>query len=716
MIAGLVAAVVLIANIVSFGALMFPGELRAGVPTAIWAMLIGSCICGVWIARGSSLSPIATGIDSPTGVVLVLLGSLAGARVLNGGGGADAAVTTVMLLFSVATVITGALLYILGTCRFGAYFRFVPYFVIGGFLAATGWFLITGGVRMALGRAPSFSSIATWSMMDAAKFGSAIAVLGVLLALRQWIKSPFAMPTALVVLWLTAMLALARLQLSGPQHGWYLPSLGRLTPWSPWAAAHWLQPDWPTLVRLLPELFAVSIVALISLVTKVSSLEVSRQASGDLDRELRDHGLASLMAAPFGGILTSLQIGSSRLLEQAGGSTRMSGVVAALLLGAVGLMNIDLPGLVPVAVGAGLVFYLGYSFIVDAFWRSYAQRAWLEILLALGIMIVCIQFGYLVGVLVGVVFACVLFAISYARIGVVRRHATRAQFAGNLERSQPASKYLRQRGDAIQLYWLSGYIFFGSSEGLFERIRAEIEAKPPGSVVYVIIDFSMVTGIDSSAVLSLIKLRRFCEQQHLTLVYCAIAPADRAALERNGFFGGKSAHQAFDNVNVGLAWCENRLLTERKLNTNMGLEGFESWLQSQLGDRVQATDLLAYFDRRDAGGLEILYRQGEPADTFDLVAAGNLAVDFESADGERIRVRRILTHTVVGEMGFFRQSTRSATVSSDGPVTLFTLTRANFERMRREAPHLASAFDDFIMRTLADRIDFANHTVAALSR
>jgi hypothetical protein len=36
--------------------------------------------------------------------------------------------------------------------------------------------------------------------------------------------------------------------------------------------------------------------------------------------------------------------------------------------------------------------------------------------------------------------------------------------------------------------------------------------------------------------------------------------------------------------------------------------------------------------------------------------------------------------------------------------------------MRRERPDLANAFDDFIMRTLADRIDFANREVVALSR
>jgi hypothetical protein len=36
--------------------------------------------------------------------------------------------------------------------------------------------------------------------------------------------------------------------------------------------------------------------------------------------------------------------------------------------------------------------------------------------------------------------------------------------------------------------------------------------------------------------------------------------------------------------------------------------------------------------------------------------------------------------------------------------------------MRRERADLANAFYDFIIRILADRIDFANRGVAALSR
>ena len=116
-VAGAVASVVLIATIVSFGALMFPGELSAGISTAIWAMLIGSCIGGIWIALMTSLPPLATGIDSPTGVVLVLLSAAAGASTLAAGGTTQSAVSGVMLLFTLATLVSGVLLLGLGVLR-----------------------------------------------------------------------------------------------------------------------------------------------------------------------------------------------------------------------------------------------------------------------------------------------------------------------------------------------------------------------------------------------------------------------------------------------------------------------------------------------------------------------------------------------------------------------------------------------------------------------
>jgi sulfate permease, SulP family len=715
-IAGLIASVILTANIVSFSALMFPGELSAGIPIAIWAMLIGSSICGVCISLMTSLPPLATGIDSPTGAVLVLLSTTVGFAILSAGGSAQTAVQTAMLLFSAATLVCGAVLYGLGALRWAKYFRFVPYFVVGGFLAVTGWFLVAGGVRMTTGRALQLSSLVGWTAVDIAKLASAVATLAVLLALRRWAKSPFAMPAALLAMWVTGAIALRSFGISGSEQGWYFRSLGSLTGWSPFAAASMTQMSWPSLAAHIPDLLAVTIVALVSLVAKVSSIEVARQTSGDLDREFRAHGIASLVAMPFGGILSSMQIGTSRALEQAGGVRRASGVVAALILGFVGIASFDLPGLIPVPILGGLVFYLGYTFFLDGLWRPYAQRAWLDLVLAIGIMLICARYGYLVGVLVGIICACLLFAISYARSDVVRRHASRAQFASHVDRSPEALKHLLETGNAVQLYWLSGYIFFGSSEGVFERIRQDIAALPSRRVAYVILDFRMVTGADSSAMISLTKLRNFCNKQNITLLYSSLSPSIQTAAEINGLFGGKSAHKAFPDLNLALAWCEDRMLDSARLRVDASLDGFETWLQDQLGPHVKSAELLGYLDRKNTDGSQVLSREGEPADTIEFVAIGSLTVDFRTNEGANVPVRRMTTHTVVGEMGFYRRSPRSATVSSDGPATFFTMTRANFERMRRERPDLAIAFDDFIVRVLVDRLNFANRVVAALSR
>src|SRR5262245_21223956 len=113
-IAGYVTAVVLTGNILSFGALMFPGDLRVGISTAIWAMLIGSCVGGVVIALSASLPPLASGIDSPTGAVLLFLSASTGAGVLAAGGSPQSAVQSVMLVFTFATLMCGVSLYLLG--------------------------------------------------------------------------------------------------------------------------------------------------------------------------------------------------------------------------------------------------------------------------------------------------------------------------------------------------------------------------------------------------------------------------------------------------------------------------------------------------------------------------------------------------------------------------------------------------------------------------
>ena len=142
---------------------------------------------------------------------------------------------------------------------------------------------------------------------------------------------------------------------------------------------------------------------------------------------------------------------------------------------------------------------------------------------------------------------------------------------------------------------------------------------------------------------------------------------------------------------------------------------FETWLHEQLGPDVPVDDFLGFMERRSLTGGTVLYRQGDAADEIDLVAAGRLVVDMASGDGNTRQARSITTHSVIGEMGFFCRVVRSATVSAEGPVTLFTLKRDQFDRMCRERPALAVAFYEFLLRSLSDRLIMTDRAVTALT-
>jgi len=717
-VAGLVAAIVLIANIVSFAALIFPGPLALGAPTAIWAMLVGSGLSGMWIAWKSSLPPIATGIDSPTGAVFVLLSASVSSAVLAAGGSTASAVQAALLMLSAATLLTGALLYALGRARLGAMLRFVPHFVVAGFVVATGWLLISGGVRMTTGYGLGVWP-AAWSTPGVARLLCAVGVFAVLMGLHRWVRSALGMPAALLAMSMTGIVGLHALGLSDAAHGWYLPSLGSLTAWSPLTDLSAAPMSLSTALRFLPELLAVAFVAVVSMVTKTAGLEIGRKTFGDFDLELRAHGLASMVVAPLGGFLGAMQLATSRLLESAGGASRLSGVACGLVLLLVGLAHFDLPALVPLPIAAGLVFLLGYSFLAEGLARPLARRDGLSLLLTLAIAFACVHYGYLSGVLIGIVAACLMFAVSCARIGVVRLHLSRAQFAGNVTRSVQASRRLSDHGDAIQIYWLNGYIFFGSSEAVFERVRRDLGAQPGRQNRHVVLDFGAVTDADVSATISLAKLRNFCTKQGVSLVLSSLAPPIRRALERDGFFAALGQQAAFGDVSAALAWCEDQVLAAVPGDADGGGTstegGFDAWLQEQLGSDVAVGDFLGFMEHRDVAGGTVLYRQGDAADEIDLVASGRLVIDLLGNGGQTLRVRNITTHSVIGEMGFFRRVPRSATVSAEGPVTLFTLRREQFDRMRREQPALAIAFDDFLLRSLSDRLILTDRMIAALS-
>jgi CRP-like cAMP-binding protein len=165
----------------------------------------------------------------------------------------------------------------------------------------------------------------------------------------------------------------------------------------------------------------------------------------------------------------------------------------------------------------------------------------------------------------------------------------------------------------------------------------------------------------------------------------------------------------FDSLEEGIEWCEERMLSEEPSAPA------DSALA--LGDgTLPAAGLRPYLEEVELEAGQSLFRQGEAADSLYFVGGGRLSVWIAAPDGKRHRVRCLRPGTVVGDVATYLRQHRSATVIADDASSLYRLTYEAFQRMQTEAPALATAVDQCVVRQLASRLVELDRTVHLLLR
>lgn len=109
-----------------------------------------------------------------------------------------------------------------------------------------------------------------------------------------------------------------------------------------------------------------------------------------------------------------------------------------------------------------------------------------------------------------------------------------------------------------------------------------------------------------------------------------------------------------------------------------------------------------------------LFAQGDAADALYIVEEGKLDIVMRAEDGTTVRLRSMMRQTVVGEMGLYRSMERTASVVAAVPSRVHRLSGESFGKLAADDPPLADAIHRMIARIMADRLSFANATVAAL--
>ena len=101
---------------------------------------------------------------------------------------------------------------------------------------------------------------------------------------------------------------------------------------------------------------------------------------------------------------------------------------------------------------------------------------------------------------------------------------------------------------------------------------------------------------------------------------------------------------------------------------------------------------------------EILFHQGDNADSAYIIVAGEVAIDVESPGGGSTRVAKLGKDQIVGEIGILADVPRTATVTATSQTTTLKISKELFFRMVSDFPTMAVE----VMRVLAHRMETTN--------
>jgi len=705
--AGLVVSLVTLANSVSYGALIFTGPLEPFIGRGVASALITGATTAIVIAALSNFrTAIAAPVANTTAPLAAMLATLAPALAAARGG----AVTLALAALGLATLLTGAVLLLLGWRRLGRLVRFVPYPVAAGFMASTGWLMLSGAVHMVTGIPVSLASLAAFATPQIESLLALTAVWAMVLGVViSRLKHVLTLPVALCGAALATDAALCLLGVSDKAHLLFNAGEGRLPP-IPLLTGEFFRLDWTVLRPVLGDMAAVAAISCLSVLMTTTGVELAARVEANLDHELKVHGLANIASGLLGGFVGQISLTHTSLNTSAGAKGRLSGIVVGLVfLGAL-MGGSAAMAYVPRFVLGGLLILLGGRLLWDwgaASRRKLPLREWL---LVVAIILITASVGFVQALLFGVLAGCVIFAVDVSRIGVVRYHFGLDERPSSLVRSAEEMLVLTTDDAVVRVLQLSSFVFFGSAYRLQHQVKALIDGK---SARMVILDFSAVTGIDSSAGAAFARIRDLLRDAGIRQVMVGLSPAmAHILIEAGGLDRRVDTYAALDEA---LEEGEKEVLTAHKASHG-ARDTLDEWLEEMLGGAEPARILAGFLVRSEHAAGAYLCRQGDPTDTLIFIERGRVSVIVERQGQPPTRVRAFGGHTIVGEIGFFLDAPRSATLRVDSETTVWSLSRDGFDRLRAGHMTIVLALFTYVVRVQAERLTFATKQIAAFQR
>ena len=700
-LAGLVAGLLGVVFMFSYAAVILGGDMTTYVPRLAGHFLFGAVVVGLVIAvRSRFRGVVALPQDNPTAVMAAVVVSVAA------GGAADLTpeelFTTVVVAIALSTAVGAAILWLVGRFHLAQLVHYVPYPVVAGFLAATGWLLFKGSFVVMAGQALDLSVLG--SLTSVAYLWVPGLVFGAtLLWLTMRSSSPFVAPVVILVAigaFYVALLASGMSIDEATENGWLLAATG---------GGLLLEPidlslvSWQVITDIIPGLTTVLIIVVLSVLLNLSALSSALTVDPEPDHELRSLGGANALAALGGSLVGYHYVSLSTLGHRMRGDSRLVGIIVAVIALIALTVGSNLLSYIPRFVLGGMVVFAALGLLDDWLVRSFRNRSRVDLAVILAILVVVELVGFLEGILVGLLAAIVIFIVSYGRTNVVRHELNGQQARSTVERPASHARLLAEEADALLFLKLHGFVFFATTVRLIEHLQERI-ATADGRIHRVILDFEHVTGVDTSALHDMVKLKRLAGEEGLTLVASSLDRDLEARFATEHFDDGDPwIEPTFPTADEAIEWCEDELLREHGLEPKIDERPLAELIAEIAGD-LPAQPLVDRFEAVElASGAELIHA-GAHERALIFVERGALSVYGEQGD-VHVRLRRAGAGAVLGVAGFFRhgQDEALSTIRADEPSRVQRLSLSDYEDLERSDPVLAAALQRYLVGVLSDR-------------
>ncbi len=479
----------------------------------------------------------------------------------------------------------------------------------------------------------------------------------------------------------------------------------------PWSAAEIGRYPWVALLDLGGDFVAVIFVTAVSTLFNTTGVEVALHREADLERELNVTGLANMLTGAFGGYTGCISMSRTILSFNSGGTSRLSGLTAA----AISLLMLyaapAVLGFMPKFVLGGLLIYLGADLLHKWIVLSRRRLSLTEYLSLLAIIVIIMQWGFIAGILIGIVIGCATFALSASRIASIKFSFDGSEYRSSLDRSRDDQAVLTAHGGKIQGLNLQSYLFFGSANRLYQHVKALLARHP--ECRFLVFDFKLVTGIDSSATYSFAQIKRAALDLGIRPVLVHLSPAAEKALRSSGFISDEVS--IVPELDHALEWCENEIIAQHQ---DLAKEeaSLRDWFTQILGTEQDAASLIHRCQRIEVGAGATIVHAGDVADSMHFILDGRVGIMIPADQGRTTRVRSLGRYTTIGEMGLVSRTPRNATIQAEVASILYVLDARQFEAIKQDDPALSQKLLTYFVSVMAERLTFANRTIAVLRR